>query len=207
MTYHKEISSMLSQYSPHITLARQLRSFRETGLICCGGRIHNARVSERAKCPHLLPPKAPFTELVATLISVNCMLVWVQLWPPYTCDTGFLPDVSMSRTLLTNVSLVSDTVRFQDYHMSICHPRSTPISNIKTIAGRTIYDRWCWLHRSTTHLWSWRSKEGLQLSLQRCHNKSSPSRSRKDLSVQTFLLVYRRFAARISFHMTANDLW
>ena len=64
VTYHKEISNMLSKYSPRTTLVRQLRLFFDTGLICCGGRIHNAPVSESAKFPHLLPPKDPFTELV-----------------------------------------------------------------------------------------------------------------------------------------------
>ena len=65
VTYHKEISNMLSKSSPRIALVHQLRLFLEnTGLICCGGRIHNVPVSESAKFPHLLPPKDPFTELV-----------------------------------------------------------------------------------------------------------------------------------------------
>ena len=65
MTYHKEISSMLSKSSPCIALVRQLRLFLDdTGLIRCGGRIHNAPVTKSAKFPLLLPPKDSFTELV-----------------------------------------------------------------------------------------------------------------------------------------------
>ena len=65
VSYHKEISNMLSRSSPHTALVRQLRLFLDdTGLICCGGRTHNAPVSESAKFPCLLPPKHPFTELV-----------------------------------------------------------------------------------------------------------------------------------------------
>jgi len=33
-------------------------------LICCGGRIHNAPVSDSAKFPYLLPRKHPLTELI-----------------------------------------------------------------------------------------------------------------------------------------------
>ena len=65
VTYHKEISRVLSKSFPRTALVRQLRLFFDnTGLLCCGGRIHNAPVSESAKLPHLLPPKDPFTELV-----------------------------------------------------------------------------------------------------------------------------------------------
>lgn len=58
--------------------------------------------------------------LFATLISVNCMLVWIQLWLPCACGTRFLPDVGMSRKRLATVSPVR---RFQDYYMtSQIHP-------------------------------------------------------------------------------------
>ena len=57
--YQKEISSMLSNSSP-----RTAPFLRWTGLIRCGGRIHNAPITESAKFPLLLPPKNPFTDLV-----------------------------------------------------------------------------------------------------------------------------------------------
>ena len=88
VTYHKEISSMLSKSSPCKTLVRQLRLFFDnTGLLSCGGRIHNAPVSVSAKFPHLLLPKDPFTELVIcdTHIrqlhaGVNSTLTVLRLW-------------------------------------------------------------------------------------------------------------------------------
>ena len=65
MTYHKEISNMLSTSSPRTALVSQLRLFLDdTGLICSDGRIHNTPASESAKFPCLLRPKDPFTEQV-----------------------------------------------------------------------------------------------------------------------------------------------
>ena len=46
-------------------LVRQLRLFLDrNNLLCCGGHIHNAPLSELAKSPYLLPPHHPFTVLI-----------------------------------------------------------------------------------------------------------------------------------------------
>ena len=51
--------------SSRLPLVRQLRLYLDhTGLIRCGGRIHNAPLSESAKFPILLPSKDPFTSLL-----------------------------------------------------------------------------------------------------------------------------------------------
>ena len=43
---------------------RQLRLFLDCGFIRCGGRLHNAPLSNSAKFPYLLPPNHPFTALI-----------------------------------------------------------------------------------------------------------------------------------------------
>ena len=44
---------------------RQLHLFLDCdGLIRCGGRIHNALLSESARFPYLLPPNHPLTALI-----------------------------------------------------------------------------------------------------------------------------------------------
>ena len=54
-----------------IPLVRQLRLFLDAdGLIRCGGRIHNAPLSESAKFPILVPPKHMLTSLI--IHSVHC---------------------------------------------------------------------------------------------------------------------------------------
>ena len=59
-----EISNLTSK-SRHLPLVRQLRLFLDDNqLIRCGGRIHNAPLSELARFPYLLPAKHHYTNLV-----------------------------------------------------------------------------------------------------------------------------------------------
>ena len=59
---HSLCSTSRSSQPP---LVRQLQLYLDhTGLIRCGGRIHNAPLTESAKFPFLLPPKDPFTSLL-----------------------------------------------------------------------------------------------------------------------------------------------
>jgi len=64
--FPEEMSNLQSSnHSSRLPLVRQLRLYLDhTGLIRCGGRIHNAPLSESAKFPILLPPKDPFTSLL-----------------------------------------------------------------------------------------------------------------------------------------------
>jgi len=64
--FSDEIDSLQSiKRSSRLALERQLRLYLDhTGLIRCGGRIHNVPISESAKFPILLPPKDPFTSLL-----------------------------------------------------------------------------------------------------------------------------------------------
>ena len=66
--YSAELSNLSSKpsSSQRIMLVRQLRLFIDSdGLLRCGGRIHNAPLTQLAKFPYLLPSKHPFTTLIA----------------------------------------------------------------------------------------------------------------------------------------------
>ena len=55
-----------------LPLVRQLRLFLDAnGIIRCGGRIHNAPLSDSAKFPILLPPKHPLTSLIIHSIHLQ----------------------------------------------------------------------------------------------------------------------------------------
>ena len=67
--FTKEINNIKSQaHSSQISrlpLVHQLRLFLDkSGLLCCGGRIHNPPTTQLAKFPYLLPTKHPFTNLI-----------------------------------------------------------------------------------------------------------------------------------------------
>ena len=64
LTFHDEIETLKlkNRRSP---LIRQLRLFLDSdNLLRCGGRIHNAPLSELTRFPYLLPSRHYFTELV-----------------------------------------------------------------------------------------------------------------------------------------------
>ena len=63
-TFADEVAN-LKVKSRRLPLVRQLRLFLDSdGLLRCGGRIHNAPVSELMKFPYLLPSRHNFTILV-----------------------------------------------------------------------------------------------------------------------------------------------
>ena len=74
--YRKEINNLQlivkQPKTPRVTLVRQLRLFLDAdGLLRCGGRIHNAPVSEATKFPYLLPSKHLLSRLIILDIHVR----------------------------------------------------------------------------------------------------------------------------------------
>ena len=54
--YYEEITNLTAKSTSHLTLVCQLRLFLDDNkVICCGGRIYNAPVSELTRFPYLLP--------------------------------------------------------------------------------------------------------------------------------------------------------
>lgn len=121
-------------------------------------------------------------------------MVWIQLWLPYACGTRFLPDVGMSRKRLATVSPVR---RFQDYYMtSQIHPhfrnqeynkQSDLQSQESTSQTGTLYICEAGVQRKVyICLFTYATTWAVHLEVF------------TNLSVQTFLLAYRTFAARKS---------
>ena len=64
-SFSNEITNLQQKSSTHLPLVRQLRLYLNSeGIICCGGRIHNAPVSHSTKFPYLVPRKHRLTELI-----------------------------------------------------------------------------------------------------------------------------------------------
>ena len=63
-SYHAEIISLKSK-DERTTLVKQLQLFLDQeGFIRCGGRIHNAPLTELTRFPYLLPAKHPLTRMI-----------------------------------------------------------------------------------------------------------------------------------------------
>ena len=91
LEYFKEIANLTSKPAKRTLLVHQLKLFLDSrGFLCCGGRIHNAPISELAKFPYLLSPKHPITKLlvyatherlhhagVSSMITAIRQLYWI----------------------------------------------------------------------------------------------------------------------------------
>ena len=65
LQYPEDIDNLRSKSTKRTLLVRQLRLFLDDmGFLRCGGRIHNAPISELTKFPYLLSPKQHFTKLL-----------------------------------------------------------------------------------------------------------------------------------------------
>ena len=70
--FHQEYRQLKFKTAKRSSLVRQLRLFLDAeGYIRCGGRIHNAPLSELTKFPFLLPSKHLLTELIINMIHIN----------------------------------------------------------------------------------------------------------------------------------------
>ena len=104
--YSAELSNLRSQpsSSQHIMLVRQLRLFiNNDGLLRCGGRIHNAPLTQLAKFPYLLPPKHHFTALVVYATHVKLYHSGVGSTVPYASAIGYRQPDSMSSHYFVDV--------------------------------------------------------------------------------------------------------
>ena len=74
-------------------LIHQLKLFLDSdGFIRCGGRIHNAPISELARFPYLLPAKHPLTKLIITELHIKlCHCGLGRLSLLFVRFIGFLP--------------------------------------------------------------------------------------------------------------------
>lgn len=187
-------SCMLSKSSPCTALVCQLRLFLDgTGLICCGGRIHNpALVSESIKFPQLLPPKDPFTELVfrdthtrQLHASVNSTLTALRLW--YYIPAGH-------QHVKKAISHWVTCKKISGLPYDILDPPPLPKSRLQKAEPFTVTGV-----DFTGALYI--CEDGNQRRVYICFFTYARKRAVHlevvtNLSVQTFLLAYRRFAAR-----------
>ena len=88
--FFKEMANIQSGRN-RLPLVRQLKLFIDKDLLRCGGRIHNAPISELAKFPYLLPAHHHFTTLVIRSIhithlhsgvSATLTALWQSYWVP-----------------------------------------------------------------------------------------------------------------------------
>ena len=197
--YWREIANLTQiakkPSTSRIMLVRQLRLFLDTkGYLRCGGRIHNAPLNEVTKFPYLLPSKHPLSSLIVLDIHITL------------CHSGTgatLTALRQSFWIPAARQFIKSVLR----HCVICRkvsgnpyptPDPAPLPSIRTQGVRpftytgvdfsgALYVR----HR------------GEEIKVYLCLFTCATTRALhleivQDLSTETFLLAFRKFAARRS---------
>ena len=100
--FHQEYKQLKLKSTKRSSLVRQLRLFLDAeGYIRCGGRIHNAPLSELTRFPFLLPSKHPLTKLIINMIHINQLHVGVNSVITAARQRQWIPSIRhMVRSLL-----------------------------------------------------------------------------------------------------------
>ena len=186
---------MLSNSSPRTALVRQLRLFLDgTGLIRCGGRIHNAPITESAKFPLLLPPKNPFTDLVIRDTHVRQLHAGVNSTLTALRLKYWIPAGRQHVKKAINHCVSCKKISGLPYNVP--DPPQLPKSRLQQVEPFSVtgVDFTGALYICEAEVY-----RKVYICLFTCAStRAVHLEVVTDLTVQTFLLAYRRFAARKS---------
>ena len=193
--YSTEITNLKNKSANRSALVRQLRLFLDTDqLIHCGGRIHNVPLSDMAKFPLLLPPKHQLTSLI--IYSVHLRLfhagttstltaIRQRFWIP----TGRQQIKSQLRQCIICCKYGGKPYQILDPpplpHIRTCASVPFTITGIDFTGALYVYNN--------------NTEEKVYICLFICAtSRVIHLEVVTDLTVDTFLLAFRRFASRRS---------
>ena len=176
------------------TLIRQLRLFLDDGLLRCGGRIHNAPLSATAKFPLLLPPKHHLTSLIILDAHVRLFHAGTNSTLTMIRQKFWIPT---GRQRIKSILLHCTTCR---RHMGKPYtiPDPAPLPEIRTRESEpfevTGID-----FTGAMYVRHMNSEAKVYVCLFTCAtSRAIHLEVVTDLTVETFLLAFRRFSSRKS---------
>lgn len=193
--YWKEVKNLSNPKQKRLPLVRQLRLFLDgKGFLRCGGRIHNAPLTEDAKFPYLLPPRHPFTTLLVYSIHTQLYHAGVNTTVTTIRQSYWIPTArQFVKTLLHRCT----TCRRQcgKPYMNP-DPAPLPKHRLQDLPPFTVtgvdFTGALYVHHNN-------EEQKVYICLFTCANtRAIHLEVVTDLSMQTFLLAFRRFASRRS---------
>ncbi|XP_065911263.1 uncharacterized protein [Dysidea avara] len=199
MTYREELTYLLKKQSKCPTLVRQLRLFLDDNqLLRCGGRIHNAPTSELAKFPILLPINCSFTDLIVMDTHTKLHHGGVSITVTALRQVYWIPSARQYVRKLLRRCVICNKLMGKPFRA----PDPPPLPKVRvsesppfTVTGMDF----------TGALYIKDREEETKVYI--CIFTCAVTRAVHievvcDLSVQTFLLAFRRFSSRKSLPST-----
>ena len=197
-SYHAEIISLKSK-DKRTTLVKQLQLFLDQeGFIRCGGRIHNAPLTELTRFPYLLPAKHPLTHMIVLDAHATQLHAGTSALVSHIRQRYWIPSIRQYIQGLLKKCVTCCKVMGKPYRA----PDPPPLPKIRvqdatpfTVTGVDFTE--------ALHI---RGKSGIEnayiclftcASTRAVHLEVVP-----DLSTETFIQAFRRFASRKSLPRT-----
>ena len=201
--YWREINNLSSSNQRRLILVRQLRLFLDReGFLRCGGRIHNAPLTEDAKFPYLLPPRHLFTALVVYSTHAKLYHSGVNSTVTAIRQTYWIPTARQYvKTLLRRCTICRKQLG-KPY--ATPDPAPLPKNRTQNLPPFTItgvdFTGALYIHHNN-------EEQKVYICLFTCATtRAVHLEIVTDLSMETFLLAFRRFASRKSTpHIMMSD--
>ena len=194
LTFHEEIAT-LKLKSHRSPLVRQLRLFLDNdSLVRCGGRIHNAPLSELARFPYLLPSRHYFTELVIQNAHILNLHSGVSVTLTMLRQTYWIPSARQRIKTILRKCVVCKKTSGKPYSM----PEPPPLVKSRVSQANpfevTGIDFTGALYVRTPN-----GEHKVYICLFTCAvSRAIHLEVVSDLTVESFLYAFRRFAGRRS---------
>ena len=196
LCYPKEFHALQSKGTARcrLPLVRQLKLFlNDKKLICCGGRIHNARIDDEAKFPCLLPKRHPITSLIVYHVHKTYLHSGVNATVTALRQKYWLPSTRQVVKSLLRKCVRCRRVAGKPY----LQPNSPPLPSVRVKDARPFEIT------GVDFTGALRVKKMGDNKVYICLFTCGVTRAVhleivEDLSVETFLQALRRFAARRS---------
>ena len=195
VVFHAEVDNLISKSRHRTTLVRQLRLFLDDGgLLRCGGRIHNAPLSGNTKFPLLLPSKDHFTDLVIHSTHVKQLHAGVNSTLTALRQTYWVPSGRQCVKTLIDKCVTCRKVSGTAYNAP--DPPPLPKSRMQQTQPFEVtgvdYTGALYVRNA-----------GIETKVYICLFTCATTRAIhlevvEDLTVEAFLLAFRRFASRKS---------
>ena len=193
LTYCEELTYLLKKRPKCPPLVRQLRLFLDNDqLIRCGGRIHNAPTTELAKFPVLLPANSSFTALIVMNTHTNLHHGGVSITVTALRQVYWIPSIRQYVRKLLRRCVICNKLKGKPFRA----PDPPPLPKVRvtesppfTVTGVDF----------TGALYIKDRGEG-ETKVYICIFTCAVTRAVhievvRDLTVQTFLLAFRRFSS------------
>ncbi|PFX24893.1 uncharacterized protein LOC111331024 [Stylophora pistillata] len=195
VVFHAQVDNLLSKSRYRTTLVRQLGLFLDdNGLLRCAGGIHNAPLSDNTKFPVLLPSKDRFTDLVIHSTHVKQLHAGVNSTLTALRQSYWVPSGRQRVKTLIDKCLTCRKVSGSAYNQPDPppHPKSRMQQTQPFEVTGVDYTGALYVRNA-----------GIETKVYICLFTCATTRALhlevvEDLTVEAFLLAFRRFASRKS---------